>query len=63
MKTRKKKRATSVIAEVRAQYVLTYYSSANATPGTFRKIRVGVKRPGTQVQVRARRGYYTPKEQ
>ena len=46
-------------AEVRAQFVLTYYSKAEAKPGTFRPIRVEVKRPG--VQVRARRGYYTAK--
>ena len=44
-------------AEVRAQFVLTYYSKAESGPGTFRPIRVEVKRPG--VQVRARRGYYT----
>jgi Ca-activated chloride channel family protein len=46
-------------AEVRAQFVLTYYSKSEAVPGTFRPIRVDVKRPG--VQVRARRGYYTAK--
>jgi len=54
-------------AEVRAQFVLTYYSKTDATSdanprgrsGTFRAIRVEVKRPG--LQVRARRGYYTAK--
>jgi Ca-activated chloride channel homolog len=46
-------------AEVRAQFVLTYYSKSEGAPGTFRPIRVEVKRPG--VQVRARRGYYTAK--
>lgn len=46
-------------AEVRAQYVLTYYTKGEAKPGTFRSIRVEVKRPG--LQVRARRGYYTAK--
>jgi Ca-activated chloride channel homolog len=46
-------------AEVRAQFVLTYYSKSESKPGTFRPIRVEVKRPG--VQVRARRGYYTAK--
>jgi len=46
-------------AEVRAQFVLTYYSKGEAKPGTFRAIRVGVKRPG--LQVRARRGYYAAK--
>ena len=46
-------------AEVRAQFVLTYYSKIDPRPGTFRAIRVEVKRPG--LQVRARRGYYTAK--
>jgi Ca-activated chloride channel family protein len=48
-----------VAAEIRAQYVLTYYSKAEAADGRFRAIRVQVKRPG--LQVRARRGYYTTK--
>jgi Ca-activated chloride channel family protein len=46
-------------AEVRAQFVLTYYSKGEARAGSFRTIRVDVKRPG--LQVRARRGYYTAK--
>jgi len=46
-------------AEVRAQFVVTYYSKIEPRPGTFRAIRVEVKRPG--LQVRARRGYYTAK--
>ena len=46
-------------AEVRAQFVLTYYGKGeNRGPG-FRAIRVEVKRPG--LQVRARRGYYPSK--
>jgi Ca-activated chloride channel family protein len=48
-----------VAAEIRAQYVLTYYSKAGARDDRFRAIRVQVKRPG--LQVRARRGYYTAK--
>ena len=48
-----------IAAEVRAQYVLTYYSGTNPRPGTFKTIRVEVKRPG--LQVRTRRGYYTTK--
>jgi Ca-activated chloride channel family protein len=44
-------------ADVRAQFVLTYYSKSDAKPGQFRTIRVEVKRPG--LQVRARRGYYS----
>lgn len=45
--------------EIRAQYVLTYYSKTGARDGRFRAIRVDVKRPG--LQVRARRGYYAEK--
>ena len=48
-------------AEVHAQYVLTYYSHNDARPGTFRSIQVKVKRTDIQLQVRARRGYYTSK--
>jgi Ca-activated chloride channel family protein len=48
-----------VAAEVRAQFVLTYYSKSGGRANTFKSIRVAVKRPG--LQVRARRGYYTSK--
>jgi Ca-activated chloride channel family protein len=48
-----------VAAEVRAQYVLTYYSKSAARANTFRSIRVEAKRSG--MLVRARRGYYTSK--
>ena len=48
-----------IAAEVRAQYVLTYYSNSSR-PGSFRSIRVQVKRAG--LQARSRRGYYTAKE-
>jgi Ca-activated chloride channel family protein len=49
-----------IAAEVRAQYVLTYYSKNEPRSGVFRTVRVQVKKPG--FQVRARRGYYTSKE-
>ena len=49
-----------IAAEVRAQYVLTYYSKNEMRGEAFRSIRVLAKRPG--LQVRARRGYYTSKE-
>lgn len=49
-----------ISAEVRAQYVLTYYSKSEARDGRFQAIAVRVKRPG--LQARARRGYYTSKE-
>jgi Ca-activated chloride channel family protein len=48
-----------IAAEVRAQFVLTYYSKGGGRANTFKSIRVAVKRPG--LQVRARRGYYTSK--
>lgn len=45
-----------IAAELRAQYVLTYYSTSKAKAGDFRTIKVEAKRPG--LQARARRGYY-----
>jgi Ca-activated chloride channel family protein len=45
-----------VADEIRAQYVLTYYSAAPARDGRFRSLRVEVKRPG--LTVTARKGYY-----
>lgn len=49
-----------IAAEVRAHYVLTYYSKAVSRDGRFRSIRVEVNRPG--LLARARRGYYVAKE-
>jgi Ca-activated chloride channel family protein len=48
-----------VAAEVRAQYMLTYYSKGEYKDGRFRSIRVELRRAG--LQVRARRGYYSEK--
>ncbi|HYL98679.1 MAG TPA: VWA domain-containing protein [Blastocatellia bacterium] len=45
-------------ADVRAQYVLTYYSKNETRDGRFRTVRVEAKRPG--LQVRSRTGYYAP---
>lgn len=50
-----------ISAEVRAQYVLTYYSKSQARDGRFQALAVRVKRPG--LQVRSRRGYYTSTSQ
>jgi VWFA-related protein len=47
-----------IAAEVRSQYVLTYYSNSTQRDGRFRQLKVECKRPG--VQIRARRGYYAP---
>ncbi|MCC6745462.1 MAG: VWA domain-containing protein [Acidobacteria bacterium] len=45
-----------IIAELQAQYVLTYYSNDTAKDGRFRPLRVDVRRPG--VTVSSRKGYY-----
>jgi len=45
-----------IIAELQAQYVLTYYSNDQAKDGRFRSLRVDVLRPG--VTVSSRKGYY-----
>lgn len=45
-------------ADVRAQYVLTYYSRNETRDGRFRIVKVESKRPG--LQVRSRTGYYAP---
>ncbi|MBI3654485.1 MAG: VWA domain-containing protein [Acidobacteria bacterium] len=49
-----------IAAEVRAQYVLTYYSKNDSRTKTYRTLRVEAKRPG--LQVRARKGYYISKD-
>jgi Ca-activated chloride channel homolog len=51
---------TELAAELRSQYVLSYYSSNDSRDGKFRKIEVRVKRPG--VRIRARNGYYAPQD-
>jgi Ca-activated chloride channel family protein len=45
-----------LIEELRAQYVLTYYSKSPSGDGRYRTLRVEVKRPN--VTVSARKGYY-----
>lgn len=50
-----------IAAELQAQYLLGYYSSDERTDGAFRRIAVRVpRRP--DLRVRARQGYYAPKE-
>ena len=46
--------------ELRAQYLLQYYSNGNAQSGAFLKIKVRVP-TRTDLRVRARQGYYTKK--
>jgi len=47
-------------AELRAQYVLGFYSSNDARDGSYRYLVLRVKQPG--VTVRARKGYYAPRD-
>jgi VWFA-related protein len=48
------------LEDMRGYYLLGYYSTNTKIDGTFRSIKVSVKRPG--VSVRARRGYLAPSE-
>ena len=48
-----------VVDELRNQYTLSYYPSNHKRDGRWRKIGVGVSRPG--LSTRARRGYWAPK--
>jgi Ca-activated chloride channel homolog len=47
--------------ELRHQYTLTYYSKNEENDGGFRSITVNLKR--TDLQVRARQGYFAPKRE
>ena len=49
-----------IVDDVSAYYVLTYASTNTKNDGTYRRIEVKVKQP--DVRVRARRGYFAPKE-
>jgi Ca-activated chloride channel family protein len=50
---------TDIVDELRNQYTLAYYSNNNKRDGKWRKLSVGVSRGGASV--RARKGYYAPK--
>jgi Ca-activated chloride channel homolog len=50
-----------VAAELRGQYLLQYYSNAEAQAGQFRRIQVAVP-ARNDVRVRARQGYYKKKQ-
>jgi Ca-activated chloride channel homolog len=50
-----------IISELQAQYLLGYYSTNEKTDGTFRKIAVRVPKR-TELRIRARDGYYAPKQ-
>lgn len=47
-----------IAAELRAQYLLQYYSTSDAAPGKFLKIRVATP-ARADLRVRARQGYYS----
>ncbi len=46
-----------IAVELRAQYLLSYYSSNSSTDGSFRNILVSIPRK-PDLQIRARQGYY-----
>ena len=50
---------TDLAEQLRTQYVLGFYSTNEKRDGSFRKLRVRVKKPG--YKARARTGYYAPK--
>lgn len=49
-----------IVSDTSAYYLLSYYSTNAKPDGTFRRIRVRVKKPG--IDVRARPGYLAPTE-
>ncbi len=50
-----------IAVELRAQYLLSYYSTNSRTDGKFRRISVSIpQRP--DLRIRARRGYYAAKQ-
>ena len=51
---------TRVIDDVSAYYLIRYYSTNTKNDGTFRRISVKTRAPN--VQLKARRGYFVPKE-
>jgi Ca-activated chloride channel family protein len=46
--------------EIRAQYSMGYVSSNARQDGSWRKVEIKVVRPGGDVKVRARKGYFAP---
>jgi Ca-activated chloride channel family protein len=49
----------NIVDELRNQYTLTYYTSNQKRDGRWRKLSVGVTRPG--LTTRTRKGYWAPK--
>jgi VWFA-related protein len=52
---------SQITAELQAQYLLGYYSSNEKNDGLFRRITVRVPKR-TELRIRARKGYYAPKD-
>jgi len=52
---------SQIAAELQAQYLLGYYSTSEANDGKFRRIEVSVPKKPT-LRIRARKGYFAPKE-
>jgi VWFA-related protein len=50
---------TNIVEELRNQYTLTFYSTNTKRDGRWRKLSVGVRKPG--LTARARRGYWAAK--
>jgi Ca-activated chloride channel homolog len=50
----------NIVEELRNQYTITYYSTNAKRDGRWRKITIGIARAG--LTVRARRGYWAPKQ-
>lgn len=50
-----------IASELRAQYLLQYYSTNDAPAGKFLKIKVAVPARAALLRVRARQGYYSKK--
>jgi Ca-activated chloride channel homolog len=50
-----------VVAEIRAQYTLGYVSTNDKSDGTWRRLEVKMPRkPGRDLRVRSRKGYFAP---
>jgi VWFA-related protein len=50
---------TGIVDELRNQYTLTYYPTNQKRDGRWRRLSVGVSRPG--LMIRTRKGYWAPK--
>jgi len=50
-----------VTSQIRAQYILAFASTNQAADGSWRKVEIRVRRPGTRgLQIQTRQGYFAP---